>query len=211
MDDPKEKESAYSILIMKRTVILTGFILMVVLQWFIPGRMIFFKERVLSEGTEYRFRTEPFDPYDAFRGKYIHLAFNQATVQLKDSANWNQGEMIFALLSTDSSGYAMVTELRKEEPEEDVDYLKVISGYVYEDSTSTSVSISYPFDRFYMEESKAQAADDAYHQALSDTSKVTYALVLVHQGEGIVKEVYIDGVPIKKIAIERQKLEEEVQ
>jgi uncharacterized membrane-anchored protein len=98
---------------MKRTFILTGFVLMVVLQWFIPGRMIFFKERVLSEGTEYRFRTEPFDPYDAFRGKYIHLAFNQATVQLKDSANWDQGEIIFALLSTDSSGYAMVTELRK--------------------------------------------------------------------------------------------------
>jgi hypothetical protein len=92
-----------------------------------------------------------------------------------------------------------------------VDYLKVISGYVYQDSASTSVSISYPFDRFYMEESKAQAADDAYHQALSDTSKVTYALVLVHHGEGIVKEVYIDGVPIKKVAIERQKLEEEVQ
>ena len=196
---------------MKRTFILTGFALMVGLQWFIPGRMIFYKERILSEGTEYRFRTEPFDPYDAFRGKYIHLAFNQSTVQLKDSANWNQGEMIFALLTEDSSGYAMITELRKEEPGEDVDYLKVTSGYVYQDSASTSVSISYPFDRFYMEEAKAQAADDAYNQALSDTSKVTYALVLVHHGEGIVKEVFIDGVPIKKVAIERQKLEEQVQ
>jgi uncharacterized membrane-anchored protein len=196
---------------MKRILITTGFALMVALQWFIPGRMIFYKERVLSAGKEFRFRTEPFDPYDAFRGKYVHLAFNQTMVQLKDTANWYQGETIFALLSEDSSGYAMVTELRKEEPGEDVDYLKVVSGYIYQDSTVTSVSISYPFDRFYMEESKAQAADDAYHQALSDTSKVTYALVLVHHGEGVVKDVFIDGVPIKQVAIERQKQEEQVQ
>jgi uncharacterized membrane-anchored protein len=196
---------------MKRTFIITGFALMVALQWYIPGRMIFYKERILSEGTEYRFRTEPFDPYDAFRGKYVQLVFRQTTVQLKDSADWNQGDMIFALLSTDSSGYAQVNQLTKEEPGEDVDYLKVTSGYVYQDSASTSVSIDYPFDRFYMEESKASAANDAYNQALTDTSQITYALVLVHHGEGIVKEVFIDGVPIKQVAIQRQKKEDQVQ
>jgi uncharacterized membrane-anchored protein len=196
---------------MKRTFIVTGFALMVVLQWYIPGRMIFYKERILVEGTEYRFRTEPFDPYDAFRGKYVQLVFRQTTIQMKDSADWNQGDVIFALLSTDSSGYAQVTELRKEEPGEDVDYLKVISGYVYQDSAATSVSIDYPFDRFYMEESKAAAAGDAYNEALTDTSKITYALVLVHHGEGVVKDVFIDGVPIKEVAIQRQKQEDQVQ
>lgn len=183
---------------------------MVALQWFVPGRMIFYKERIISIGKEFRFRTEPFDPYDAFRGKYVHLAFNQTSIQLKDSVNWKEGDMVFALLSTDSSGYAQVTGVTKDEPGENVDYLKVMAGYVYQDSV-TSVSINYPFDRFYMEESKASAADEAYHLALGDTSKVTYALVRIHKGEGVILDVFIDGVPLKEVAIQRQKQEDQVQ
>ena len=195
---------------MKKPIIISGFILMVALQWYVPGRMIFYKERVLAAGKEFRFRTEPFDPYDAFRGKYVHLAFNQTSVQVKDSVNWQEGDMIFALLSTDSLGFAKVIGVTKDEPAENADYLKVISGYVYQDSV-TSVSINYPFDRFYMEESKASTADEAYHQALRDTSKITYALIKIHKGEGVIVDVFIDGIPLKEVAIQRQKQEEQVQ
>jgi len=83
-------------------------------------------------------------------------------------------------------------------------------GYVYQDSV-TSVSFYYPFDRFYMEESKASLADAAYQEARRDTSKVTYALISIHNGEGIVEDVIIDGKPIKQVAAERQKLEDQVQ
>jgi uncharacterized membrane-anchored protein len=210
MDDQKEKESSQSIIIMKKPILISGFILMVVLQWFVPSRMIFYKERIITIGKEFRFRTEPFDPYDAFRGKYVYLTFNQTSIQLKDSVDWKEGDMIFGLLSTDSSGFAHVTSLTKEEPSENVDYLTVTAGYVYQDSV-TSVTFSYPFDRFYMEESKASTADEAYHVALGDTSKVTYAKVRIHKGEGVILDVYIDGMPLKEVAIQRQKQEEQVQ
>jgi len=195
---------------MKKPIIISGFLLMIALQWYVPGRLIFYKERVLAAGKEFRFRTEPFDPYDAFRGKYVSLTFNQTSVQMKDSATWHEGDMIYALLSTDSLGFAKVSGVTKDEPAEDVDYLKVISGYVYQD-TVTSVSINYPFDRFYMEESKASSADEAYHQALRDTSKITYALIKIHKGEGVIVDVFIDGIPLKEVAIQRQKQEEQVQ
>jgi hypothetical protein len=62
-----------------------------------------------------------------------------------------------------------------------------------------------------MEESKASTAEDAYQQAIRDTSKITYALVRIHRGEGVILDVYIDGVPLKAVAIQRQKQEEQVQ
>ena len=195
---------------MKNIILIGGFLIMVVAQWYVPGQMILFKEKILTTGKEFRFRTEPFDPYDAFRGKYVHLAFSQTSIQDKDSAYYQQGEMIYGLLSTDTSGFAHITSVTRDEPGEGTDYLKVTVGYVYVDSV-TSISINYPFDRFYMEESKAEHADAAYREAQRDTSKITYALVRIQKGEGIVENIIIDGKPIKEVAIERQKLEGQPQ
>ncbi len=196
---------------MKKPVIIFGFVLMAIAQWYVPAKMIFYRERIITTGKEFRFKTEPFDPYDAFRGKYVYLVFHQTAVQLRDTTTrWNTGDEVYALLETDSSGFAKVTTVTKDEPGEHVDYLKVTTGYVYQDSV-TSLSFNYPFDRFYMEESKAAAANDAYNDALRDTSKVTYALVRVLRGEGVVLNVMIDGVPIKDVAVRRQKQEDEAQ
>jgi uncharacterized membrane-anchored protein len=195
---------------MKNIVLIGGFLIMVVAQWYVPGQMIMYKEKILSTGKEFRFRTEPYDPYDAFRGKYVHLAFSQTSIQVKDSTYYEQGEKIYALISTDTSGFARITGVTKDEPGEETDYLEVTAGYVYTDSITT-VSFNYPFDRFYMEESKAEHADAAYMEAQRDTSKITFALVRIQKGEGIVEDVIIDGKPIREVAIERQKAEEQSQ
>lgn len=195
---------------MKNIILIAGFIIMVAAQWYVPGQMILFKEKILTTGKEFRFRTEPYDPYDAFRGKYVHLAFSQTSVQDRDSAYYQQGEMVYGLLSVDTSGFAQITRVTRDEPGEETDYLKVTVGYVYMDSVS-SISITYPFDRFYMEESKAEFGDAAYQEARRDTSKVTYALVRIQKGEGLVENIIIDGKPIREVAMERQKLEEQPQ
>ena len=194
---------------MKNILLIVGFIIMVAAQWYVPGQMIMYKEKILTTGKEFRFRTEPLDPYDAFRGKYVHLAFSQTSVRVIDST-YEQGEKIFALLSVDSSGFARVDSVTRNEPGEETDYLKVTAGYVYYDSVTT-VSFYFPFDRFYMEESKAEHADAAYREAQRDTSQVTYALVRIQKGEGIIEDVIIDGKPIRQVAIERQKLEDTPQ
>jgi uncharacterized membrane-anchored protein len=204
LDDPQEKENCQARLIMKHIIILTGFVIMVIVQWVFPGRMIWNKETILNTGKEFRFRMEPYDPFDAFRGKYVHLAFNQSSVQFKDSVDWKEGDMVYALLSTDSSGFVRISDLSKEEPGEDQDYLKVKTGYIYRDSVSY-VSIIYPFDRFYMEESKAEYADIAFREAIGDSAKVTYALIRIQHGEGLVEDVMIDGKPLRQVAIERQR------
>ena len=47
-----------------------------------------------------------------------------------------------------------------------------------------------------MEESKALAAEQAYIKASADTSKVTYALIKVKNGDAVIENVFINNKPI---------------
>ena len=53
-----------------------------------------------------------------------------------------------------------------------------------------------PFDRFYMEESKAPKAEKVYNAANSDQRKETYALVYIKDGTAVLNDVIIDGQSI---------------
>ena len=58
--------------------------------------------------------------------------------------------------------------------------------------------IEFPFDRFYMEESKAYDAELTYNRTLPDTSQVAYALVNIKNGESVLKDVMINGISISR-------------
>lgn len=193
---------------MKKYILFVCFGLMVIAQWFMPVQMIFGKEKIIRQGKEFRFLTRPYDPYDAFRGKYIDLAFEQTSIRVKDFTA-DYGENVYAIIGKDSSGFAILTDVTREIPTATTDFIKVKVSYAYPDSNGVSaVNIYYPFDRFYMEESKASFADAAYLEASRDTSMVTYAIVHVLNGDAVIRDVYIDGVPIAEVARKRQMEEE---
>ena len=68
---------------MNQKITIPAFILMVLAQLYVPASMIFQKERVITQGTAYKFRTAPIDPNDPFRGKYITLSFNETGVKVE--------------------------------------------------------------------------------------------------------------------------------
>lgn len=68
-----------------------------------------------------------------------------------------------------------------------------------------TLTIHYPFDRYYMEESKAYDAELTYIQSQQDTSKITYALVSIKNGDAVLKDVMISGTSIKEIVKSNQK------
>ena len=47
------------------------FIVVAIAQLFIPTQMILNQETILKTGKPYRFKTQPVDPSDPFKGKYI--------------------------------------------------------------------------------------------------------------------------------------------
>lgn len=191
----------------KKKILLVGFILVALVQLFIPAQMILNREKVLKAGIEYKFRTAPVDPNDPFRGKYITLRFKDDQVDVQNKSDWAYGEKIYVLLKTDKEGYAVIDYISKQQPADSEDFFvsKVLS---VSSDTLNQVRVQFPFNRFYMEESKAPDAEIAYRESVRDTSLVTYALVNIREGDAVLKDVLIDGVSIKEIVKDVQEMKE---
>jgi uncharacterized membrane-anchored protein len=180
-----------------KTLALPLFVIMCIAQWFIPGQMIYDSETVIVEGVTYKFKTQPIDPSDPFRGKYITLNFEASSIVLPDSGDWQSGEDIFVTFSIDSAGFAKASGIYRSEPETQ-SYLKTTVSYV---NTYDRFEVFYniPFDRFYLEESKASQAEQLYWQAQLDTVKVAYGVVTIGKGQAVLTDVKINDKSIVEV------------
>lgn len=187
-----------------KRILLIALLVVALAQLTIPVKMILDKEEVLNQGTLYKFRTAPVDPNDPFRGKYIALTFQENTVELKDKEEWTMGETIYVSLTTDDKGFAKIKSFSKKMPAGQPDVIEAKVRFV-EENAPRKLFIDYPFNRFYMEESKAAEAEKTYRQLMADTSKVTYALVSVKEAEAVLNDVQIDGISLIGIVNNKQK------
>ena len=184
-----------------RKLILFFFILVALAQLYVPAKMIFDREDVLATGTEYKFKIAPIDPSDPFRGKYITLNYVNNTIDVEDNQFWTDRETVYVTFFTYDDGFAGINNISKEKPSNTQDFLKTKLRLTNPDILDRFVKlvIDLPFDRFYMEEFKANDAEQAYSKSLQDTGKVTYALVMIKNGAAVLKDVLIDGVSIEEI------------
>lgn len=182
--------------------IFIGFFLLVVAQWYVPISMIWQSESTLTEGKEYRFLTEPIDPTDPFRGKYVTLNFQQNTCEVTDTTEWTSGDIAFGKLHVRDS-FAYISSLHRDPPVS-ADYIKV--KIEYQNSITDSLRIvhfRFPFDRYYMEETKAPNAEIIYSQRSQDTSMPSYAVVYVHRGHARLSDVKIGDSSLREMADRR--------
>ena len=187
----------------KRYTLLIVFGLLALVQLSVPAKMIWDKENVLDSGTEFRFRTAPVDPYDPFRGKYITLNFSDNEIATSENEEWERGETVYAHLEVDSEGFAIIKSVSREEPQQGGAYLKTKVDYHSTWGNNHKLELEFPFDRFYMEESKAYEAELSYRDSQKETESTTYALVNIKNGYAVLKDVLIDDVPIKQV-VERR-------
>lgn len=181
-----------------------AFLVLVIIQLAVPIQMILHNNDILSTGKIYKFKAQPIDPYDAFRGKYIHLNFNENTIYTKDSIADNKTYV--AALGVDKKGFAKIIKLRRKPiPKEDYITLKSLYSYrVSEKEKRFYVNLNFTFNTFYMNEYKAPKAEETYNSTVRDTSKNVYALVAVKNGEAIIKDVMIDDLSIKNYLTKRK-------
>ncbi|HEY1113240.1 MAG TPA: GDYXXLXY domain-containing protein [Chitinophagaceae bacterium] len=182
-----------------KKLILTAFVLVVMVQWYVPARMILDQEMALRYGKEYKFRTAPVDPNDPFRGKYITLAYRDTRFPVPAGEHWRRGEDIYVTLTTDKEGFATISGVSKKKPASGMDFVKAQVGFVAMDSIQ-AILVEYPFNRFYMEESKAPRAERIYNESRNDTTRKTFALVSIRGSKAVLKDVLIDGVSIKELS-----------
>lgn len=188
-----------------RKLILAAFILVALAQLYVPAKMILDRESVLANGIDFKFKTAPIDPNDPFRGKYISLQYESNVIEIQNEEDWRGGEDIYVILANDSNGFAKIESLSKTKPSDEVSFVKAKVSYV-SDNGSQQLTVSYPFDRFYMEESKALEAEQVYRESVPDTNQVAYALVKIKNGEAVLKDVLINDISIRDVVnSEREK------
>lgn len=189
---------------MNKNILIFIFILLASAQLYVPASMIWSREEILAKGKEYKFKTAPIDPNDIFRGKYIYLSFQEHEVQVQNTSEYDPNQSIYILLTTDSSGFAKIQSASKVKPNDTHDFVKVIDFYT-SNYKGNRVIFEYPFERYYMEESKAPEAEKIYVQSSRDSTQITYALVSIKDGESVLKDVIIGGTSIKEIVKSRQQ------
>ncbi|WP_346882907.1 GDYXXLXY domain-containing protein [uncultured Algibacter sp.] len=181
---------------MKTKHIFIVFILVALVQLIVPAQMILNKESVIKQGVAYKFKTQPVDPNDPFRGKYIVLNFDIRSFKTSDSL-WTRNDPVYVYLKTDSLGFATIDNVSKVELESSKKdfFIAKVDHY---SSYTDKVHIDLPFNRYYMEETKAYKAEVAVRDAQRDTlPNNTYALVYVKAGETVLNDVVINEISIK--------------
>ena len=179
------------------------FVLMCVAQWYVPGAMILEQEDVLRSGKVFRFKTAPIDPSDPFRGKYITLDFESEVFKHNKGRRWERGETVFVLLGESEDGFAQISDIADSAPGYSIDFLKAEVAF----SSEESVRVDFPFDRFYLEESKASDAEKIYWERQNnqnDSTQTAYALVRIKNGQAVLEDVLINDRSIIDIVRELQ-------
>jgi uncharacterized membrane-anchored protein len=182
-----------------KNIVIILFLIVVMAQLFVPSQMIYNQEDIINTGKIVKFQCEPIDPNDPFRGKYITLNFKENRIKVKNFKNWNNNEIVYAIIETSTEGFAKIKSISKTEPIDNSIYLKLKINYIaeYDDN---KIYLDFPFNRFYMNENKAKKAEEVYAESIIDTTKIAYALVATKNGKAVIKDVLIDNISIKELA-----------
>jgi uncharacterized membrane-anchored protein len=176
------------------------FAVVVVAQLAAPAWMIVGHELTLRQGVLFKFKTAPVDPYDAFRGRYVALRFEQNTAPLAPGGKLERGQKVYATLATDKDGFAKFSAVSATPPTDKL-YLCVHVSWL----NGSNVNLELPFDRYYLGEDLAPAAEQAYWQnnRRGQTNHNAYASVRIRNGSGVIENLFVAGKPIVELAREQ--------
>ena len=158
----------------------------------VPGALIYRHESVLHEGKAFKFRVAPVDPYDAFRGRFVALAFERTDAPAPPELSGRRGRA-WARITGGPDGFAQFEEVTARKPVSG-DFVEVRLTYVYQGRAHFRL----PFDRFYMEESAAPEAEQALWRRTPGQvgRRMVYVVVRILDGQAVTEQLFLDGVPI---------------
>lgn len=170
------------------------FLVVCLLQITIPTSMIHKRESTLKHGEVFKFKTAPVDPFDAFRGRYMALSFEQSSLRGSWSASeFRRGRTAYAKLTTDEDGYALISDVQFDKPNDQA-FLKVRIHW----QRGMSLVVNLPFDRFYMDEFDAPLAErEIIRWGRERQVSSSYAIIRVRNGFGVIEDLIVEDKPIR--------------
>ena len=177
---------------MRNKLIIITFICLVFVQIAIPFSMIMKREFVLRSGAEFKFKTAPVDPYDAFRGRYVALRLEGDEVTVSRGLRLHSGQNVYALISADEQGYANLTSVIDRKPANEP-YIQAKVRYLSGDKAKLDLGI----DRYYMEEKSAPKAERVFRQQSRGDKQGAYLSVKIKGGFPVIQALYVGGKRIE--------------
>lgn len=179
---------------MKKEYIFGLFVGLICLQIVLPISMIVKREVTLKNGTPFRFKTAPVDPYDAFRGRYVALRVEVNKVGKPEGVDLKYGQKVFAQLAVDENGLAKISGISFKKPK-DSTYLTATIAY----PSGNDVTLNLPIDRYYMEEKAAPRAEQVYREHSRRDKQDAYVVVRVLNGFAVIEGLYVGDRRIEDI------------
>jgi len=167
----------------------------IVVQLAVPLSMIIKREVTLKEGIEFRFKTAPVDPFDAFRGRYVALRVDVNQVPTQETLSYQKN--VYAALMVDEQGYAKIMSVSSQKPK-NVPYVMATVGY----QSGGLVNVHLPFDRYYMNEKSAPRAESLYREHNFNRQGQpadAYITVRVKDGFSVIDGLYLGGKKIEEL------------
>ncbi len=171
------------------------------MQWLAPLTQVMRYESVMKDGAAVRMECEAPDPYDLLRGRYLAVRVKQDEVKgvSRDQAI-AKNQSAFAVLEVDAAGLAKPVQLLRARPSSGV-YVEVTVQYVHHgdsDADTVSVRFSWPFDRLYLNENLAPAADQWYRDNIR-AEKPILADLRVLDGRAVLVDLLQDGKSFRQL------------
>lgn len=167
------------------------FLCLACLQVASPLSMIVKREIVLKSGGQFKFKTAPVDPYDAFRGRYVALRLEGSSVAVPENIKFKNGQTVYVLINTDEE-YAKLTGVVTNRPV-GKPYMQAGLQYI----ANGKAYLNLPIDRYYMEEKSAPLAENIYRQANQANKQEAYVLVRIKDGFVVIEGLYVGGQKIE--------------
>ena len=157
-----------------KKMLIPALISIIFIQLFVPVYRTINKYHILKAGEELKFRVNPVDPYDAFRGRYVSIISRQEV----------RGNGKYGVVIVDADGFARIASLSDKKPASGV-YIK----------SNDRKRFSLPISRYYMDEKLAPKAEKLTRQG----GQEAYVTVRVKNGVLVISGLYINGIAIEDI------------
>jgi uncharacterized membrane-anchored protein len=162
------------------------FVLVGLAQLAVPASLIWKREQTLRRGSVWKFRTAPVDPVDAFRGRYVALEFEAEGQEVSPPPNVSYGQAVFITVRQNPEGFAEIDQVLPSPPAGD--------GFI--EAQLRGKTVSLPFDKYWVTERDAPAAEAAYRAQSRREKRNAFATVRVFRGDAALEQLYLDGMPL---------------
>jgi|GEM_PF-445526 len=185
------------------------FLCLAVIQLIPPAWLIIDNEITVYKGQTVKFEVEPFDPYDAFRGRYLYFSLVENEAAVPVGMDLKQSSAVYAIYDISADGFARLAGI-SDKPVNGKLSLRAKTSYSYKKGEGLHVRLNFDFQKYYLEETLAPKADALFRKiGRHDVNKVKHAWIVtkIRGNSLVVDDFMIDGMPIEVYV--KQKLDEE--